>query len=453
MSSKLHRGYWQNWSGSVQGQPREVATPSTIEELARMVGEYRRTGRHIRIVGSGHSFTPLVQTDDVLLSLDRMQGVEAIDAERGTATVLAGTKLHALGAILQAHGVAQENLGDIDVQSIAGAFSTGTHGTGTRFGILATQIERLTLVTASGEIVECSADQQPEIFKAAQVSLGTLGVIAKMTLRVVPAKRLHYTGARRRLSDCLDHLDQYKQESTHFEFLWMPHTDWTQTKFMNETDRPASKNTLWGQFNKIVLENGVFWLLSEWCRLFPSASRGVSRFAASAIASVDETNYSYKLYATPRMVVFNEMEYNIPAEHAGAVIGEIRDMIAARRVKVHFPLECRFVKGDDIWLSPAYQRDSAYIAVHMYRGMPYKDYFAAVEEIFRRYDGRPHWGKIHTRTAAELAALYPRWNDFRRIRAQLDPDGVFLNPYLRSLLEADTPVPTADVPASQITQE
>lgn len=435
------KGHWSNWSGSVKCSPIEVKRPRSVEELATMVGECGRAGRHLRVAGSGHSFTPIAQSDDILMSLEELQGIESIDTERGTVTILGGTVLKNLGEKLFEHGFAQENLGDIDVQSISGAISTGTHGTGMRFGTLSTQVEGFTLVTASGEILECSREREPEVFKAAQVSLGTLGVIAKMKLRVVPAKRLHYLGQRKELADCLAHLEQYKQENSHFEFLWIPYTGGVQAKFLKETTEPVSKSTLWGNFNKLVLENYVYWILSESCRLFPRLCKIVCHISAQSIATIDEINYSHRLFATPRMVRFQEMEYNIPAEYTVAVINEIKECIQQRQFQVHFPLECRFVHSDDIWLSPAYGRESAYIAVHMYRGMPYRSYFYHIEEIFRRYQGRPHWGKMHTRTAGELAELYPHWHDFRRVRAALDPQGTFLNRYLRDLFDADEPLP------------
>ncbi len=430
---------WSNWSGSVKSMPRQVAKPGNIDQLARLVRDYGRDGRHVRVVGAGHSFTPLVQSDDVLMSLDEMQGVESVDTTAGKATVLGGTRLKKLGGTLFEHGMAQENLGDIDIQSISGAISTGTHGTGVRFGTLSTQVEGFTLVTASGEVLECSPERNPDIFKAAQVSLGTLGIIAKVTLRVVPTKRLHYRGFRKKLGDCLANLEQYKQENSHFEFFWFPYTDGVQAKFLNETTDPASKSSLWGDFNKIVLENGVYWVLSESCRLIPRLCKTVCRISTRSIANIDEIDYSHRVFTTPRLVRFQEMEYNIPAEHLSSVVNEIRECIEKYQFRVHFPVECRFVQADDIWLSPAYQRDSAYVAVHMYRGMPYRSYFQHIEEIFKRYQGRPHWGKMHTRTAAELSALYPRWPDFQRIRATLDPQGMFLNDYLRALFGADTP--------------
>jgi FAD-linked oxidoreductase len=427
----------------VRGSPRELAAPRDVEALARLVAGYARAGRHMRVVGDGHSFTPLVQTDDVLISLDGMQGIEAVDAERGTVRVRAGTRLKRLGDELLARGLAQENLGDIDVQSIAGAISTGTHGTGVRYGTLATQVVGLTLVTASGDVVECSADERADLFKAAQVSLGALGVLAAVTLRVVPARRLRFVSRRERLDETLANLERYKRENAHFEFFWLPYTPWVQAKFLNETEGQPTGGTLWGTFNKLVLENGLYWVLSECARVVPPAARTISRLSAAGIAGVDETDYSHRLFATPRAVKFQEMEYNVPAGDFPTVLGEIRACLARERFDVHFPIECRFVRGDDILLSPAYGRDSAYVAVHMYRGMPYERYFRAVEAIYQPYGGRPHWGKMHTLDAATLATRYPHWHDFRRVRAELDPDGAFLNDYLRRLLDADGPIPPA----------
>ena len=434
---------WHNWSSSVRCTPQQIVKPGSIAELAHMVKMWGQQGRHVRVVGSGHSFTPLVESDDVLVSLENVQGIESFDEAHNTVTALGGTQLKTLGKALFAKGLAQENLGDIDVQSIAGAISTGTHGTGIRFGTLSTQIEKLTLITADGELLECSKEQNPEVFKAARVSLGTLGIIAKATVRTVPAKRLHFQSHRESLDDCLTNLERYKQENSHFEFFWMPYTKWVQAKFLNETGEPASESNWWGTFNKIVMENYVYSALSESCRLMPRLTKAVSNISAMGIAPVDEIDYSHRLFATPRMVRFQEMEYNIPVEHFENVIREIRDCIEQHQFAVHFPIECRFVHTDDIWLSPAYQRDSAYIAVHMYKGMPYRSYFYHIEQIFRRYRGRPHWGKMHTQTAESLASLYPRWNDFRRVRAELDPDGMFLNSYLRSLFDVEVPVPSA----------
>jgi FAD-linked oxidoreductase len=424
---------WRNWSGSVRTRPREVACPRDVAELARMVGEYGRAGRRVRVTGSGHSFTPLVATDDVMLSMARLSGITAVDADRGTVTVLGGTPLKALGEALLARGLAQENLGDIDVQTITGALSTGTHGTGVRFGTLSTQIAALTLVTSGGEVLEVSPERDAEVFKAAQVSLGALGVVAAVTLRVVPAERARLQARRERLATVLANLERYKAENAHFEFYWFPYTRSTQVKFVNPTEAKARGNNAWGAINDLVLENGVFGAVSMACRAVPPLCAPANQLSALGISSVDKVDYSHRIYATTRLVHFNEMEYNLPAEQMPAVLAEIDECVRRRRFRVNFPVEIRFVHSDDIWLSPAYQRDSAYMAVHMYRGMPYEAYFRAVEEIFTRHDGRPHWGKLHTRDAAYLAAQYPRWHDFQRVRAALDPGGVFLNDYLRGL--------------------
>lgn len=438
----IANGQWSNWSGSVKSTPRQVVTPVSIDELTRLMQTYGRDERHVRVVGAGHSFTPLVQTDDILMSLENMQGIVSINTEQNTVTVRGGTWLKKLGTDLFTHGLAQENLGDINVQSIAGAISTGTHGTGVAFGSLATQVVGFTLITAAGEQLECSAECNPAIFKAAQVALGTLGIIAEVTLRVVPVKRLHFKSHRESLEQCLANTERYKQENDHFEFYWFPYTKWTQTKFLNQTTQPASKSSLWGNFNKIVLENGVYWLLSEWNRHQPKRSKLISTISAQGIAPVDEVNYSHLLFSTPRAVRFQEMEYNIPVEHFKTVLAEIKACVERERFEVHFPVECRFVHADDIWLSPAYQRASAYIAVHMYRGMPYESYFTQIEAIFQRYQGRPHWGKLHTQNAQNLEKLYPRWHDFRRVRASLDPKGIFLNRYLQALFDTDSPLPS-----------
>src|SRR6185437_11485630 len=234
-NTTLRPGAWSNWSGSVRSKPHEIVLPSSIEDLARQVGELGRARRHVRVVGAGHSFTPLVQTDDVLMSLDNMQGIVGADEARGMVTVLGGTRLYNLGPALHERGVAQENLGDINQQSIAGAISTSTHGTGTGFGSIATQVVGLTLVTASGEVITCSETANPEIFHAAGVSLGMLGVIAAVTLRVVPAKKVNLRTRRESLTSMLAHLDEYKRDNTHFEFYWFPYTDGGQAKFVNES--------------------------------------------------------------------------------------------------------------------------------------------------------------------------------------------------------------------------
>ncbi len=432
--SNSQQNNWSNWSGSVQCNPKEIKTPSSQEEILSIINNCAEQKSTIRVVGSGHSFTGLVGTQGTIISLDLYQGLENIDPSNNVATVLAGTKLKSLGELLLNNGLAQANLGDIDVQSIAGAASTGTHGTGVTLGSVSTQIMEITLLTAKGEIIVCSENQNKDVFKAAQVSLGTLGIITKIKLQLVPAYKLKYVRAKNSLDDCLNNIEKYKKENRNFEFYWFPHTNGVQMKTLNITDEEPTKSSFMKYFNDMVLENGAFKVLSELCRLFPSLCKRVSKISAAAVSTGVDINYSTKIYATPRLVKFQEMEYNLPAEKAVEVLKEMRDCINTANFKVHFPIEVRFVKADDMYLSPAYQRDSVYIAVHMYKGMEYKTYFDAMETIFKKYNGRPHWGKMHTRTAKELSQLYPMWNKFQEIRNQLDPNGLFMNDYLKKLM-------------------
>lgn len=426
---------WRNWSGLVRGLPRSIVYPASIDEVVEVVKACAAEGRKLRVVGTGHSFTRLVQTDDVLVSLDQLQGVIAVDSEKGIAEVWGGTKLDRLGEELHAFGVAQENLGDINAQSIAGAISTGTHGTGERLGSLATQAVGMTVVMAKGDILECSAEQDEELFRAVQVSLGMFGIIVKVKLRVVPSYALRYTSRKISFSQCLEQLDLFKKENRHFEFYWFPYTDVAQIKLTNKTNEVPGPPSRWSYWKVLLMENVLFWVLSECCRLIPRLCKPVSRLSAASVPDVQEVGDSHRIFATPRLVRFNELEYSVPADRMRIVLEEIREMVDRHQFAVHFPIECRYVQGDNLWLSPANGRDSAYIAVHMYRGMEYADYFAKVEEICRQHGGRPHWGKMHTMTADQLRSIYPKWDAFHRLRQELDPSGIFLNPYLAEMLQ------------------
>lgn len=431
----IQRQKWSNWSGNVQATPKAIVYPASVEEVANIVLQCRREGRKLRVVGSGHSFTALVETDDLLMSLDRMQGLIEVDREARTATVWAGTKLYTLGELLFGEGLAQENLGDINRQSIAGAVSTGTHGTGRQFGSVATQIVGLTVVTGAGEVLDCTADSHPELFRALQVSLGALGIIVQVKLRLLPAYRLLHESRRSTVEECLSQLPKLADGHRHFEWFWFPYAEQCQLKFMNVTEEPVVEHKFKDYFNEVVMENAVFGLLSGMCRAMPRLSGTVSRISAASVPVARKVNWSHRLFATSRLVRFNEMEYNVPAEAMVPVIREMREAMNRQRFNVHFPVECRYAKGDDIWMSPAYGRDSAYIAVHMYKGMPYRDYFDAMEEIFLRYDGRPHWGKLHSLRASHLKERYPMMEPFLALRSELDPDGILLNPHLRQLFD------------------
>ena len=274
---------WSNWSGSVTSSPAAIRHPASLDEIIAIVRECHERGCGLRVIGAGHSFTPLAWTDGVLISLDRYTGLEHVDQAAAQATIRAGTQIKALGEQLFAHGLAQANLGDIDVQSIAGAISTGTHGSGATLGSLSTQVVGLTLITAAGELIECSETHNRKIFKAAQVALGALGIITSVTLQLLPAYRLDYTWRRETLDECLTHVEDYRRENRNFEFFWLPYSDGTLIKCMNVTDAPARPKNVLRQFNDLVLENGVFWAFSELCRRFPAASPRVSALLSQLI--------------------------------------------------------------------------------------------------------------------------------------------------------------------------
>lgn len=423
----------RNWAGTVRWSPTRCVEPASLREVVAIMRGASAAGETVRPIGSGHSFTPLAATSDVQLVLDRYRGVVGVDRDAGLATVRAGTELHDLGPALAEHGVAQENLGDVDRQTLAGALATGTHGTGARFGTLATQVEGLRLVTPAGEVRELTAEDDPDELAAARVSLGLLGVITEYTLRVEPAYRLRYHHDRRQLDDVLGQIDDLVERHRHFEFFWFPYSPYVMTKAQDRVEEPP-RGRLRRDVSEAVLENSALLAVSELARTFPRLSRTVGRLSGRLVGGVEGVDDSHRVFANRRWARFNEMEYSVPRERLVEVLTELRRLIERRRFPIHFPVEVRFVAADDIWLSPAYGRDSAYVAVHAYRGKPSSAYFRAAEEILAGADGRPHWGKVHSLAPDALARRYPRWEDFLGLRERLDPHGTFLNPYLTRLL-------------------
>ncbi|MEL7219960.1 MAG: D-arabinono-1,4-lactone oxidase [Bacteroidota bacterium] len=423
----------KNWSGNQIWQPNTVFYPDSETAVQAIVQRATTENRKVRIIGTGHSFTPLSKTEDFLISLDKYQGVIRIDQDKQQVTVKAGTKLHYLNELLFKEGLALENMGDINVQSIAGATATGTHGTGTAFGNMSTQIVGLRFVNGKGEIVECSLEDQPDLFKAAQISLGALGIITAISLQCVPLYRLQLVIDKERLNDVLANYARHNIENRNYEYFWFPHSEYVMTKKSNLTDEAADPSGFKDYFQEVILENYSFKLVCELSYRFPALSRQLSRFSANTISRHVKVSNSHQVFSTSRMVRFNEMEYNVPIEAYSDVKKEIVSWVNKHHPEIMFPIENRFVKGDDIYLSPAYQRDSAYIAVHVYSKKDYRPYFKALEAIFKAYDGRPHWGKLHTLTQDELKERYPKFFVFQQFREEQDPQGIFLSPYLRTL--------------------
>ena len=424
----------ENWSGRVKWNPESVQSPSSEEEIQKIIIQANNDAKKVRIIGTGHSFTPLYKTNEILINLDQYQGIISIDKEKLQATIKAGTKLFVLGDLLYQQGMAMENMGDIDKQSLGGTISTGTHGTGLKFGTISTQVVALKFINGKGEIISCSQTNNPTLFKAAQVALGSLGIISEITLQCVPAYKLELWNRQEKMIDVLSNFKQRNQENRNFEFYWFPYTKtaWTKTSNIVDDQEPDKINAI-NYFVDYAVENYCFKILAEMARVFPSQNINVAKISAATIPDVKKVYQSHKIYATPRLVRFNEMEYNVPLEASSDVLKDVMKLVNSKKFNIHFPIEHRVVKADDIYLSPAYERDSFYIACHVYNKKDYEPYFKALEEIFRAHDGRPHWGKMHFLKASDLRSSYPMFDTFIKHRNEQDPNKIFISPYFEEL--------------------
>lgn len=425
---------WKNWSGYQECHPAAVESPTTDSELAEVVKVAERMGQTVKVIGAGHSFTDIACTEGRMVQLAHYNRVLEADRESGLVTVEAGITISQLNDQLAELGLAMPNLGDIAYQTISGAISTATHGTGTKLGNIATQVVGLEIIAGDGSVVTCSADEEPEVFQAARVSLGALGILSKVTLQCVPAFNLYALEEPGKLDDLLVELDALADGNDHFEFFWFPHTEWCIVKKNNRTDDPPRPRSSWKAFrDDIILSNVVYDVISRIGRRFPERIPQLANYVAGQLGRVRKTERSDKVFASPRIVRFNEMEYAIPRAEVAGALRALREMIDERFL-VNFPVEVRFVAPDDIFLSPSTGRETGYIAVHLYKGMDFEPYFHAVEDIMRQRGGRPHWGKLHFRTAADLAPAYPDWDRFAAVRRRLDPEARFANAYTDRVL-------------------
>jgi L-gulonolactone oxidase len=436
MAADERRASWRNWAGTQRCAPVSIERPRTEDDLRSIVRDAAAAGRHVKAVGAGHSFTGIALTDGVLLKLDRYDDVLTADPATGRVTVQSGISIQQLNEALDARGLAMPNLGDIAYQSIAGAIATATHGTGARIGGIAAQVVGMRLIAGDGSVVECSAECESDVFHAARVGLGALGLVSTVTLQCVPAFQLHAVEAPARVDDLLADLDEHVETNDHFEFFWVPHTGWALAKWNNRTDDPPAPRSRVKQWrDDILLANVAFGALCRVGRLVPALIPRFARIVAGQ-SRIEYVDKSYRVFASPRMVRFHEMEYAVPREACAEALNRVRDYVERSGLRISFPVEVRFTAGDDIPLSTASGRDTCYIAVHTYQGMAYQQYFEAVEDIMDGYGGRPHWGKLHFQTAETLAPRYPEWDAFQRVRKQLDPDGRFSNAYLDRVVGA-----------------
>jgi L-gulono-1,4-lactone dehydrogenase len=426
---------WRNWAGDQRCRPALRRDPASIEELSAAVGEASRAGLRVRMTGAGHSFSDIAVTDGLMIGMGRMNKLLDVDRSSGLVRAQAGITIHELSLALAGHGLAMENLGDIDVQSIAGAISTATHGTGARLRNISSQIAELTLVLADRSTLRCSEQTEPEVFRAARVGLGSLGAIAEVTLRCIPAFTLRGVDEPRPLSNVLEHFEELALGNDHFEFFVFPHASHALTRTNNRTEeQPRPRSSASAYLNDIVLTNHVFGLICRAGRRFPARIPQLNRLVTRLAGSATRVDRSAEIFASPRLVRFTEMEYSLPRERTAEAVRAVMEMIPREGFAVPFPIEVRTVAADEAMLSTAGGRDSGFVAVHMYEGMEWEPYFRAVESIMDGLGGRPHWGKRHFQTAQTLRERYPEWDAFQAIRTRLDPHGLFSNDWTDRVL-------------------
>lgn len=436
MRAQMSQQHWHNWARTATATPARILTPDNEQQVADLVAAEAARGGRVRVTGAGHSFTPAAVTDGVLVHLDELNELEwvgppAADGSR-LVRVGAGIRLGTLSRLLAQQGLAMENLGDIDAQSIAGAISTGTHGTGGRLRGLADQVRGVRLITATGAIIDAGPERRPELFEMARLGLGSVGVLTAVTLRCVPAFTLSALEEPRPLGQILEALEDPDGPvwgNDHFEFYCFPYTDIALTK-ANNRNGDAPPMSKWRRaIDDEVMSNGLFEVTNQLCTLVPAATRSINKVTARALSARRYTAPSSEVFVTPRRVRFREMEYAIAFEALVPALRAVNSWVRHTREAVPFPIEVRFAAGDDMWLSTAQGRQTAYVAVHQFHRLPYARYFRAVEDIMRGHDGRPHWGKLHRRKAEDLAPAYPHFAEAQRVRAEADPHGLFANAY------------------------
>ncbi|HEY8373795.1 MAG TPA: D-arabinono-1,4-lactone oxidase [Pseudonocardiaceae bacterium] len=430
---------WTNWARTLTARPLRTARPRSMEEIADAVRTAAEQDLPVRALGSGHSFTGTAATDGVALDLSDWTGV--VDVSGDLVTVRSGTTLRRLNAELDRLGLAMANLGDIDAQTVAGAISTGTHGTGARLGGLATQVAGLELVLADGSVLRCSEQDDPDLLAAARIGLGALGVISTVTLRCVPAFVLAADERPMPVDEVLEGLSEFADGNDHFEFYWFPHGDRALVKRNNRLpagERPRPLHPFRHHLEYRLLENTALDLLCRAGRAVPALVAPLHRLSSHALSVRRYSDRSHRVFVTERRVRFVETEWAVPREAAVDVLTELRAAVPRLEHPIALPVEVRVCAADDIWLSTAYGRETVYIAAHQYLGMPYRHWFRTVESVCVAAGGRPHWGKLHGLNADRLRERYPRFDDFLRVRDRLDPGRRFRNAYTDRVLDGVT---------------
>lgn len=427
--------HWTNWARSAESHPARVAHPTSTADVAATVRGAVAAGLTVKAIGASHSFTAIGATDGVLLRLYRMTRVIAIDSVTARVRVEAGISLHDLNPLLHARGLALPNLGDVDPQSVAGAVSTGTHGTGGRLFGISAAVVGVQLVTATGEVLEI--DEQHPWFGAARVTLGALGIVTEVTLQCVPSFLLHAREQPMALPAVMEQIDELVDDNDHFEFYWFPHTEKTSTKRNNRVAadvqrRPVGRFRHW--LDDELLSNTAFEGLNRVLARRPAWIPRANDVAASLLGAREYVDDSFEVFVSSRTVRFRESEFAMPRTALPHVLAELASWFGSGHGGISFPIEVRFTAADDVWMSTGHERDNCHVAVHQYWRTDHRDYFAAAQDIFTSHGGRPHWGKLHTLDAPYFSATYSRFDDFVAVRDELDPGRTFSNPYLDRVL-------------------
>ncbi|MER2000626.1 MAG: D-arabinono-1,4-lactone oxidase, partial [Lysinibacillus sp.] len=390
------KGKWTNWSESYTAYPGEVHLPESIDEACDIVKRHAKEKRTIRVTGAAHSFSPVAMPEQSALSLHRLRGLIAVDKEQLTATFYAGTYLHEVGPLLEEHGLALINMGDIQEQSLAGAISTGTHGTGVMLGSFSSMVTQWGFVNGLGEYIEHERTND-DLSEALHVSLGLLGILVKVTIKVIPIYSLEYTSERKDFHDELSNFQTTIRENRHAEWFYFPGSTQIQLKKMNivAPQRQSQAQKRRDELKVQLLENNAFSLASKLVKVQPRLGLAVSKLSSKLIGEADRTGISYEIYPSPRAVKFVETEYAIPLRYFEDSLAEIHAMFERGKFNVHFPIECRTTAGESGFLSPTQGEESAFLAFHMYKGMDESAYFDWVHKTMERYGGRPHWGKVN----------------------------------------------------------
>ena len=428
---------WTNWAGTHEAHPEHIVTPHATEQIIHEVEHARAHGRTVKMIGTGHSFTEISAPVHTMIRPDHYTGILDVDRDAMTVTALAGTPLHVLNADLGRLGLSLHNMGDIAEQTIAGAISTGTHGSGGEVASLSAQVVGFTIVTGHGEVIETSATKFPDIFAAGRVGLGALGILSEITFAVEPLFALEAHERPSTWDELLSTYDELTATHDHVDCYWFPHSEQVMVKTNDRRAdldgiRPLSRWRHW--LDDEFLSNTVFGAVTAVGNHVPAAIPRINKISGHALSERRYSDIAHRVFVTPRRVRFKEMEYAVPREVGLDALREIRNLIDRSSWRVGFPIEIRTAPADDIAMSTAVRRESMYLAFHVPAKAPHEEYFNGVEEVLRAHGGRPHWGKMHTLGREDVAALYPRFEEFVGLRDRLDPERVFANPYLSRVL-------------------